>query len=344
MAQNTRPHIFSREERPLWQVTAPSIWSRNGGHVVSDPVSAVLRTLFDQPPWLEAFHLYDERGARLFEQICELPEYYLTRTEESILQQRAERVIALAPVECIVELGAGFSKKTMHLLKEQVRQRCGGIFAPVDVSVTGLVASREAVCKEFPQLEFQGLKALFDQGIASVEKELPTLFVFLGSTLGNLSHSEFIRFFQHLSESMGPHDFLLLGVDRVKDEQVLERAYNDSRGLTAAFILNVFENINRLLGSDFQPDKMRYESHYEPKQQRIEMSSVSTCTQEIHFPSHRASLTLKDGDEILVEISRKFEPENLKKQLRFFALDPVEHFTDPREWFSLLLLRKVPEL
>lgn len=338
----TRPQIFSQEKENLWHLVAPSIWALAGNETRQNQSLKILRTLFDQPRWLEALHLYDEKGSQLFEQICELPEYYQTRTEESILERHAEKVIAQAPVDCILELGAGFSTKTVHLLKEQVRQRQGGIFAPLDVSLTGLVASREAVKKRFPQLEFHGLQAQFDQGIASIAKGLSTLFVFLGSTLGNLTQPELIRFFQHMSDSMGPQDFLLLGVDRVKDVEVLQRAYNDSQGVTAAFILNVFENINRILGSDFHLNKMRFESWYNLERQRIEMFSVSTTAQEIQFPSHDSSFVWEKDEKILVEISRKFIPATLKKQLQFFGLKAVEHFTDPKEWFSLLLLTKSP--
>jgi len=342
MDQAARPHIVSLEKESHWRLVAPSIWSLDGKQVGQDRALTILRTLFDQPRWLEALHLYDKKGSQLFEQICELPEYYQTRTEEAILEQYAHRMIAQAPVDCILELGAGFSKKTVHLLKEQVRQRQGGIFAPLDVSLTGLVASRDAVEKQFPQLDFQGLQAQFDQGIASIEKGLSTLIVFLGSTLGNLTQPEMLGFFKHISDSMGPQDFLLIGVDRVKDVEVLEKAYNDSQGITAAFILNVFENINRLLRSDFDLNKMRFESRYNTERQRIEMSSVSTGTQEIHFPLHGASFVWEKDERILVEISRKFDPITLEKQLQFFDLRLVEHFTDPKEWFSLLLLNKSP--
>ena len=338
----TRPQIFSQEKEKLWHLVAPSIWAMDGKETRQDQSLKILRTLFDQPRWLEALHLYDEKGSQYFEQICELPEYYQTRTEESILERHAEKVIAQAPVDCILELGAGFSTKTVHLLKEQVHQRQGGIFAPLDVSLTGLVASREAVKKRFPQMEFQGLQAQFDQGITSIAKELSTLFVFLGSTLGNLTQPELIQFFQHISDSMGSQDFLLLGVDRVKDVQILQRAYNDSRGVTSAFILNVFENINRLLGSDFNLNKMRFESRYNPERQRIEMFSVSTTAQEIQFPSHDSSFVWEKDEKILVEISRKFIPATLIQQLQFFGLKVVEHFTDPKEWFSLLLSKKSP--
>ena len=340
MEDQDKPTIIAAERRDLWRLAEPSIWALKEDHAQDDPALSILRTLLDQPPWLEAYHLYDERGSQLFEQICALPEYYLTRTENSILAGQAQRMIAAAPVDCIVELGAGTSEKTLHLLREQVRQRPGGTFAPIDVSLRSLALSRDAVGKRFPQLTFHGLLARYEEGFSSIEKRLPTLFVFLGSSVGNFTPVEFVRFFQHLSESMGSNDFLLLGVDRVKEGNILEKAYDDAQGLTADFILNVFRNINRVSGSDFAGEKMRYYSWYNPEWQRVEMYAVAAATQEIHFPSLASSLVWEKGERILVEISRKFEPTRLQQQLQCFGLEPIGHFTDAKEWFSLLLFRK----
>lgn len=340
MEDQDKPTIIAAERRDLWRLAEPSIWALKENHAQDDPALSILRTLLDQPPWLEAYHLYDERGSQLFEQICALPEYYLTRTENSILAGQAERMIGAAPVDCIVELGAGTSEKTLHLLREQVRQRRGGIFAPIDVSLRSLALSRDAVGKRFPQLTFHGLLARYEEGFSSIEKRLPTLFVFLGSSVGNFTPVEFVRFFQHLSASMGSNDFLLLGVDRVKEGNILDQAYNDPQGVTADFILNVFHNINRVSGSNFASEKMRYYSWYNPEWQRVEMYAVAAATQEIRFPSPASSLVWEKGERILVEISRKFEPTRLQQQLQCFGLEPIEHFTDPKEWFSLLLFRK----
>jgi L-histidine Nalpha-methyltransferase len=332
--------LFSASKRKLWQLVEPSIWSLVNGTPREDPARSVMRTLWDQPRWLEAYHLYDDRGSNLFEQISELPEYYLTRTEDAILEQQSASIIASARVACIVELGAGSAKKTTHLLKAQIAQRGTGIFAPIDVSLPGLAASRDFVRENFPQIEFHGLHARYEDGFSNIDRSLPTLFVFLGSTIGNFNPSSFVRFFSQLSDAMGPDDFLLLGIDRIKDVEVLERAYADSRGLTAEFILNVFHHINRLTGSDFDLAKMRYLSEFNPEWAQIEMYAVSTAAQEIVFRSFGASFHWAKDDRILVEISRKFDPLRVQQQLRFFDLMPLAQFTDSREWFSLLLFRK----
>jgi dimethylhistidine N-methyltransferase len=340
MTQPTTTAIFDTQEQPRWQLAEPGIWSLDGAAVDSTPAQSILTTLWDQPRWLEAYHLYDQRGSELFEQICELPEYYLTRTEDAILEKHAGEIIAQAPARCIAELGAGFSKKTVHLLTEQVRQRGPSVFAPVDVSRAGLAASRKAVERAFPALSFSGLHARYEDAVAAIDKELPTLFVFLGSTIGNFNHTDFPRFFRALSSAMGAHDYLLLGADRIKPVKILEDAYNDSRGVTAEFILNVFRNINRLLKSNFDLDKMRYESGYNRDWQQIEMYAVANERHEIRFPELDSAFHWHKDEKILVEISRKFDPQRLQEQLRFFGLAPVRHFTDANEWFSVLLFRK----
>ncbi len=340
MALDNSTTLFAPAKRALWRLTESAVWSLATGEGAEHPQRSILRTLFDQPRWLEAYHLYDDRGSELFERICDLPEYYLTRTENAILMRDAARIIEAAPVECIVELGAGSAKKTQHLLHAQIKIRRRGIFAPIDVSLPGLRASRDDIRTHLPETEFYGLHARYEEGFSSIDKNLPTLFVFLGSSIGNLRPDSFVRFFDVLSHAMGRHDFLLLGIDRVKPVELLARAYADSQGVTAEFILNVFEAINRTVGSNFDRAKMRYHSHYNSAWQQIEMYAVSTASQRIRFPGFEASFAWEKDDTILVEVSRKFDPKRLQQQLKFFDLEPVAHFTDPDHWFSLLLFKK----
>ena len=230
-------------------------------------------------------------------QICELPEYYLTRTENAILEAHAGEIIARAPVRCVAELGAGFSKKTVHLLTEQVRQRGPSyLFAPIDVSRRVCSPRAIAVAAAFPaNTSLTACTRATKTAIAAIDKELPTLFVFLGSTIGNFNHTDFPRFFRALSSAMGPHDFLLLGADRVKAVKILEDAYNDSRGITAEFIFNVFRNINRLLKSNFDLDKMRYESGFNRDWQQIEMYAVANESPRDSLSGARQRLSLAEG-------------------------------------------------
>lgn len=340
MKQEKLTNILADDVKDRWREQEPRIWSLTGTDLESIPIQSILSTLWDQPRWLEAYHLYDQRGSELFEQICDLPEYYLTRTENAILEARAHEIVARAPVRCIAELGAGYSKKTTHLLTEQLRLRGPSIFAPIDVSAAGLRESRDAVRAAFPNITFHGLHARYEDGFRAIDKNLPTLFVFLGSTIGNFNHTDFPRFFRALSAAMGPEDYLLLGADRVKPSKTLEAAYNDSRGITAEFILNVFDNINRLLQSNFARAKIRYHSWFNPQWQQIEMYAIGTEAQEIRFPTVDSAFHWAKGEKILVEISRKFDADRLEEQMRFFDLTPIDHFTDAKQWYSVLLFKK----
>jgi len=336
----TPPGIFSQDQKNRWSSVRSSIWELKSEAPEENVARSLARTLFDQPRRIEPRFLYDERGSWLFEKICTLPEYYLTRSEDAILAKEAKQIIALAEVECLVELGAGFSKKTVHLLSQQAKQRGRGTFAPVDVSLTALIGSRDSVKQQFPRLVFHGLCACYEEGILSIERSLPTLFAFLGSSVGNLDRSDFDRFFQLLSGCMGPDDFFLLGVDCTKEKEILEKAYNDSEGITAEFILNAFGNINRLMGSNFDQRKMRYDSCYNLQWQQMEMYAVSTSDQKIDLPPLESGFLWKEGEKILVEISRKFEPHQLQQQFEYFGLESIAHFNDSQNWFSLLLFRR----
>jgi L-histidine Nalpha-methyltransferase len=338
MEKQNQARIFSAAGAKLWRPAESAIWTARPA-AASDDALPLLKSLLDQPRWLAPYHLYDDVGSELFERICELPEYYLTRTESAILTHRAAEIIRRARPECIVELGAGTSQKTLLLLSEQAKQRGAGVFAPIDVSLASLRIARDSVAKNFPQLTFHGLHGQYEEGIAAIDKNLPTLFVFLGSTVGNFDHSQFDAFFNHVAKSMGPEDYFLLGADRVKEPRLLEAAYDDSQGVTAEFILNVFKNVNRILGSDFDRKKMRYEARYNVEWRRVEMYAVATEAQEIHIPSRQIAFRWEKDEKLLVEISRKFDPEQLQAQLSCFGLEPVAHYTDEKNWFSLLLFK-----
>ncbi|MEE8348487.1 MAG: L-histidine N(alpha)-methyltransferase [Acidobacteriota bacterium] len=335
-----RFEIFHGDHKDQWSQVEPSIWALAGDESRGDIQQSLLTTLWDQPRRLEPQLLYDERGAELFEQISALPEYYLTRTEEALLAEKAERVISTASVDCIVELGAGFSKKTRHLLREQVSQRKEAAFAAIDVSLSSLVGSRDSIQEEFPEIDFHGLLTRYEEGMSCIDKSLPTLFAFLGSSVGNFDRFEFVRFFQLVRRCMGSQDFFLLGVDCDKDPEVIEKAYNDSQGVTEAFILNVFNHVNRLVGSNFDVGRIRYQSFYDPEWRQVEMYGVSTVRQVIEIPAHQSRWVWEEGQKILVEVSRKFDAAQLEQQLQYLGFEPVVRFDDPRKWFSLLLFKK----
>ena len=187
-----------------------------------------------------------------------------------------------------------------------------------------------------------GLLAPYHEGLQSLRQDLSKVVVFLGSSIGNFDLFDLKRFFQMLSMSMAPSDYLLLGVDRVKDVTILESAYNDSLGVTAEFILNAFCNINYILGANFNLELIDYYSRYNSQFQQMEMFGVSRMDQNIYLDHCGANFRWRRGERILVEISRKFEPDRLGQQLGLFGFDRVVEFTDPQQWYSLLMFRRSP--
>lgn len=340
VTSENKVEVLASSRRQSWVTVEEGICTPRAGIFTSDSILSIASTLLDQPPWLEARYLYDSRGSSLFEEICNLPEYYLTRTENQILASHAAEVLESAPVDCLLELGAGYSVKTRHLLQQQVLQRGGGTYAPVEVSLDALKASQEGVTEEYPELEFHGLNARYEQALADVNRENSTLFIFLGSTLGNMMRMELTTFLNCLSSAMSPGAFLLLGVDRVKDPQILQRAYDDSAGITRQFICNVLLNINNLTGSGFRTEDFVYEPVYNPHWQQMELYLTAERSFSLEFPTLGISREWHKGEKLLVEVSRKFEPSRLAVQLRSYGLELTRQWSDPRSWFSLLLFRK----
>ena len=323
-------------ERPRWREVAPDIWSLAGwSHNVSQ--EAIAASLQDQPPWIEPSLLYDPRGSRLFEKITRLPEYYLTRTEESILTRYAEAIIETASASHIVELGAGFSVKTRTLLEEQLRQQERAGFTPIDVSLTALRASRDAYQAALPKLRFRGLHGDSQAALAAVSNEKPRLVPFLGSSIGNYSGREMLDFWRNLKSSMRPGDFLLLGVDRVKDPALIDAAYNDSRGVTETFIRNALQHLNAQLGADFNSRDFEYRARYRSSRQRVELELITRRPVVARCRTPATTIEWKTGTSLLVEVSRKFEVEPLVRQADCFGLNCRARFEDKRQWFSLLL-------
>jgi len=309
-----------------------------------DPALQVAQTLFDQPRWLDAQFLYNAVGSRLFEQICRLPEYYLTRTEDGILERHAAAIIEASDSNCLVELGAGYSIKTAHLLREIERRFARGEFVPIDVSRTALMGSRDQVTRQFRRIRFKGLNSSYQRGIRVANDSRNKLVIFLGSSIGNLMRSDLIRFLHELSGSMNVGDSLLLGVDRVKDRSLIEKAYDDSQGVTKAFIMNSLSSLNERFDTDFDSNKFEYAPRYNDNWQQMELYLRCQEDHEVTFPPLKISMHWRRGEELLVEVSRKFQPERLKRQFACYGFDFVHEFTDEREWFSLLLFRKARKL
>ncbi|MEQ8492768.1 MAG: L-histidine N(alpha)-methyltransferase [Gammaproteobacteria bacterium] len=298
----------------------------------------VARGLFGARRTLPPKYFYDERGSRLFDRICDVPEYYPTRTESSLLSRIATEVIDTARPERIVELGAGTSRKTRHLLDACAALDCHPVYAPVDVCDEVLVTSGEALSNDYPWLDVRPLVGDYTAGLGNLPRRAArNLVVFLGGTIGNFTRDEATDFLTELRAQLAPGDTLLLGADRVKQPDVLHAAYNDDAGLTAEFDLNLLRVLNRELGADFDLDAYEHYALFNPLESRIEMHLIAMRDQTITFTGFEQPLCLREGDNILTEISRKFTRAELEGMLADAGLRVTRHYESQAHKFSLVL-------
>jgi L-histidine N-alpha-methyltransferase len=294
--------------------------------------------LLSRPRSLPPKYFYDAQGSELFDRICATPEYYPTRTEDALLARSAGQIIAAARPRHIIELGSGASRKTAHLLTAVEQAGLEGCeYWPFDVCEPMLRQAGERLLARHDWLRVNALVGDYLAGLQALP--LPAgrrLFVFLGSTIGNFEQDQARAFLTELAGCMGPGDSLLLGADRVKAAPVLEAAYNDQDGVTAAFNLNLLRVLNEGLDGDFDPQGFRHRAVYDPQAERIEMHLVSEWDQRVHLGRLGASLELDSSEHILTEISRKFTPESLTGLLDDAGFTPWAHYQPQNGYFSLI--------
>ncbi|HEX8744939.1 MAG TPA: L-histidine N(alpha)-methyltransferase [Thermoleophilaceae bacterium] len=298
-----------------------------GGDLAAEVREGLTRPLRELPPKL----FYDERGSELFDRITELPEYYPTRCEREILECEAHAIVR--GVDELVELGSGSATKTRVLLATGAIAR----YVPVDVSPTVVERCAEELCAIHPELEVRGLIGDFHRDLGHLPAGGRRLFAFLGGTIGNLHPDERARFLAMLRELMGPGDRLLLGTDLVKDVAVLEAAYDDSQGVTAEFNRNCLRVLNRELDADFEPERFEHVAFFDPVASWIEMRLRSLGVQSVRIEAADLDLELADGEPIRTEISTKFTPERVERELCAAGLALEELWTDSGGRFALSL-------
>ncbi|MBI3974440.1 MAG: L-histidine N(alpha)-methyltransferase [Chloroflexi bacterium] len=266
------------------------------------------------PKSLPCRYFYDEEGSLLFEAICELPEYYVTRAEREILEAHANEIAAQVPsATTLVELGSGSAAKTRLLLDaffrhRQQQRRQHLCYVPIDISRSMLEESSHALLNDYPALEIRAIAAEYDDGLRFLraESERPKLILWLGSNVGNLERAEAARFLGRVRATMTPADRLLMGVDLRKSREVLEPAYDDAQGVTARFNLNLLARINRELGGEFDLDAFEHRAHYDEVVGRIEMYLVSTRTQRVRIRDLDLTVSFEPGEPIHTENSYKY--------------------------------------
>jgi len=300
-----------------------------------DALDGLTRPFKEIPPK----HFYDARGSELFEQICELPEYYPTRTERAILDHYAPAIAARTDATELVELGAGYATKTRLLIDALDLER----FIPVDVSEATVRECARQLVDEYPGLAVHGLVGDFERHLDHLPEPLgPRVVAFLGGTIGNFPPGSRRRFLRTIARTLDDDGWLLLGTDLVKDPRMLEAAYDDAAGVTAEFNLNVLHVMNRELGADFDVDGFDHVAFWDAEREWIEMRLRSRKRQTVHFAELDLTVHFEQREELRTEISAKFTRTRVEGDLAAAGLELVDWFTDDDELFALSLARPAP--
>ena len=273
-------------------------------------------------------YFYDERGSELFEKITRLPEYYLTRSERRLLESHAGALVETLRPRTLVELGAGSAVKTRILLDAMHAAGCGEQYVPVDVSEAFLADTARRLRAEYPTIRVTPAVADIATSLGVPDRlPGPVLFAFLGSTIGNFDAPSARALLGRVRQVMRPFDRFLLGFDLRKKRTTIEAAYNDTRGVTAAFNRNMLRVINRSLGADFDLPSFAHRAFYSPERHRIEMHLVSTRAQVVHIPDV-GDVHLDRGESIRTEISCKYDRPSVRRLLRASRLRLEQWLTD----------------
>lgn len=304
----------------------------------------VLRGLTAQPKSLSPWLFYDERGSQLFEQITELPEYYLTRTERAIFGTHAAAILAAAAEDAnltLIELGAGTASKTGLLLRAALARQPQLTYRAIDVSASALSAARESLAQNFPTLAIDTRVRDYTEGLGDLpSRRIPNsrrLVLYIGSSIGNFDTQDAESLLTSIRAQLTPGDRILLGVDHVKPLAPLLAAYNDAAGVTAAFNLNVLTRINRELGANFHLDRFQHRALFNAAHSRMEMHLVSTRAQQVSIPALDLDLDFAPEESIHTENSYKFTPESAAALLASGNFTVTHSWTDPQHWFGVYL-------
>lgn len=314
-----------------------------------DDASARMRAeiaagLASQPRCIPPTYFYDAVGSALYEQITQLDAYYPTRTEASLLRRLAPQLARALGNPEIVELGSGSSRKTRLLLDAFAAHGQTLTYVPIDVNQAMLLETAECLVKEYPNLRVMGLAGQFEEALDVLPPSSQRLVLFLGGTIGNFTPTFQEAFIERLAKSMAPDSHLLLGFDRRpharKPERRIHAAYNDARGLTARFNLNLLERLNRELGADFRHGAWLHRALYNPVEHQIEMYLESRVAQEVRLEGLGLAVSFEAQERILTEISRKFNPSELAGWFEDRGFRAVEHWSDERQDFSVMLFKR----
>jgi L-histidine N-alpha-methyltransferase len=303
--------------------------------LANDVLDGLTRPFKELPPK----HFYDARGSELFEQICELPEYYPTRTEVQILNAHADEIVAATGAGELVELGSGAADKARILLDAMARAGTLRRYVPLDVTERVVADSARQLVEDYDGLEVHGVIGDFERHLDHLPDSdgAPRIVALLGGTIGNFPPGTRRTLLRKMSSLLGPEDHVLLGTDLVKDPAVIEAAYDDPEGVTAEFNRNVLHVINRELGANFVAEHFEHVAFFDQKHEWVEMRlrALEACSVEIDELG--MSVEFQAGEELRTEISAKFTPERLEADYRAAGLALEHWYSDDDQLFALSL-------
>ena len=301
---------------------------------MTDELTSLIAGLRKPQKMISPKYFYDERGSKLFEDITQLPEYYLTDTELAIMEQRIDEIVDLIGAQAsLIEFGAGSGMKTRLLLEHM---HSPAAYVPVDISEEHLLESQQAIQADFPDIEVLPIAADFLHPFDLPDPAttpLRNVVYFPGSTIGNFEDEDALDLLRVMHTEAGADGALLIGVDLKKDPAVIDAAYNDSAGVTAEFNRNMLRHLNREFGSDFDLDAFEHCATYEPDEGRVVVELVSTRAQTAHIGDAR--IDFERDETIITEYSHKYTLEGFAAMANEagFSVDKV--WTDPQQWFSV---------
>jgi len=279
-------------------------------------------------------YFYDERGSQLFDDITKLPEYYPTETELGIMRNNIGEIASLiGPQASLIEYGSGSSLKTRVLLEHLIDQ---AVYVPVDISEDHLLLSARQIRREFPELEVLPVVADFTQRFelpSPAVMPLRNIVYFPGSTIGNFPHAAACELLQVMYGEAGENGAMLIGVDLQKDPARIERAYNDSKGVTAEFNLNMLRHLNREYGTDFDLDSWKHDAHYNSSKGRVEIRLINANAQTVNIG--KDSVVIDAGEGILTEYSHKYTLEGFAEMAEGAGFQVARVWTDENDLFSV---------
>ncbi len=299
---------------------------------------ATLRSLHAEVKELPAVWLYDERGSRLYDEITRLPEYYLPRREGEILRARAAAIARRTQARTLVEVGAGTAKNTRFLLDGLDTAGTLERFVPLDVSEQTLRASAQAIAAAYPRVSVHAIVGDFERDLGVLPGRGRRLIAFLGSTIGNLYPEQRGRFLTTLAAALARDDALLLGIDLVKDVARLEAAYNDSRGVTEAFVRNALTAVNRELDATFDQRRFVYKARWDPEHEWMDIGFRARQAHAVSIQRLELDLAFDDYEPLRIEISSKFRREQFELEAGRAGLRVESWWTDRAGDFAVALV------